>query len=103
MAITVALLDPDSSQEYVVGTFEVQPQQVTPQSVVPALFRLDFAYGGGSAADAGTCSIEIADREQLQFAAITTGIVITSNATEPADPAEMLVATASRCHAGAAS
>jgi len=103
LALTVALLDPDSTQEYVIGTFELQPEQVTSQAVIPALFRLDFAYSAGSVADAGTCSIEIADGEQLQFAVIPTGIVITSSGTEPADPAEMLVATSTRCQADAAS
>jgi hypothetical protein len=99
LSLTVALLDPDSTQEYVIGTFEVQPDQVTTQSVIPALFRLDFDYSEG--ASAGSCSINIADGEQLQFAAISTGIVMTSNGTEPDDPAEMLVATSTRCQAQA--
>jgi hypothetical protein len=99
LTLTVALLDPDSDQEYEIGTFEVQPDQVTTQSVIPAPFRLDFGYGG-SVDSAGTCTIEIADGEQLQFAVIPEGIAITSNGPEPADPAEMIVATATRCQAG---
>jgi hypothetical protein len=102
LTLTVTLLDPDSTQEFKVGTSVIQPQQVTTQSVLPARLRLDFAYGQGSAANAGSCAIDVADGEQLQFASITTGIVMTSNGAEPDDPAEMLVATATRCHAEAA-
>lgn len=95
LALTVALLDPDSTQEFVIGTFQIQPEQVNSQAVIPALLRLDFGYSGVN--DAGSCTITIADGEQLQFAVIPQGIAITSNGPEPADPAEMLVATASRC------
>ena len=94
LSLTVALLDPDTDEEYVVGTFDVQPNQVTTQSVIPALFRLDFAYAGNVV---GSCSVNIADGEQLQFAAIAAGIVMTTNGAEPEDPSEMLVATSSRC------
>jgi hypothetical protein len=97
LSLTVALLDPDSTQEFVIGTFQLQPEQVTAQAVIPALFRLDFGYSGVN--DAGTCTITIGDGEQLQFAVIPQGIAITSNGPEPADPAEMLVATSSRCQA----
>ena len=95
LALTVALLDPDSTDEFVIGTFQLQPEQVTAQAIIPALFRLDFGYSGVD--DAGTCTITIGDGEQLQFAVIPQGIAITSNGPEPADSAEMLVATSSRC------
>lgn len=95
LALTVALLDPDSTDEFVIGTFQLEPEQVTAQAIIPALFRLDFGYSGVN--DAGTCTITIGDGEQLQFAVLPQGIAITSNGTEPADPAEMLVATAARC------
>jgi hypothetical protein len=95
LALTVALLDPDSTDEYVIGTFDLAPDQVTTQSVIPALFRIDFAYGGGPVT--ASCSINIADGEQLQFAVVATGIVMASNGTEPADAAEMIVATSARC------
>jgi hypothetical protein len=95
LALTVALLDPDSTQEFVIGTFQIQPEQVNSQAIIPALFRLDFGYSGVD--DVGSCTITVGDGEQLQFAAIPQGIVITSNGPEPADPAEMIVATAARC------
>jgi hypothetical protein len=95
LSLTVALLDPESPQEFVIGTFEIQPEQVNSQAIIPALFRLDFGYSGVD--DAGSCTITIGDGEQLQFAVLPGGIAITSNGPEPADPAEMLVATAPRC------
>jgi hypothetical protein len=95
LRLTVALLDPDSTDEFVIGTFEIQPEQVNSQAIIPALFRLDFGYSG--VADAGSCTITIADGEQLQFAVVPQGVAITTSGPEPADPAEMIVATASRC------
>lgn len=97
LTVTVTLVDTESPDEYEVGVFELLPEQVTAQAIVPARFRLEFALGGGATA---TCVIDIASEEQLQFAVIETGAIITSNGPEPADPAEMVVATASRCHAG---
>lgn len=97
LGVTVTLLDPDSTDEFAIGTFELQPEQATFQSVIPALFRLDFGFSGVD--DAGSCDITIGDAEQVQFAVISTGIVITTSAGEPADPAEMIVATSSRCRA----
>lgn len=98
LMLTVALLDPESTDEFVLGTFELQPEQVSAQSVIPTLYRLDFDYAGTPGADAGTCTINIADGEQVQFGVIESGIVITTNGSEPVDPAEMLVETSSRCH-----
>ena len=97
LGVTVTLLDPESTDEFTIGTFELQPEQATFQSVIPALFRLDFGFNG--VGDAGSCDITVADGEQVQFAVISTGVVITTSAGEPADPAEMLVATSSRCRA----
>jgi hypothetical protein len=99
VALTVTLLDPESTDEYELGTFELEPLQVTTQSVIPARFRLDFGFAGG--ASAGTCTIDIEDGDQVQFAIIETGIAITTSGTEPADPAELVVTTASRCQAAA--
>lgn len=101
LAVTVTLVAEDSSDEYTIGTFSVEPLQVTSQGVVPARFRLEFDYPGGSDADAGTCLIDIAQDEELQFAFLETGGVITAG-SEPDDPAEMVVATSSRCIAGGA-
>ena len=97
LGLTVTLLDPESTDEFTIGTFALQPEQATFQSIIPALFRLDFGFSGVD--DAGSCDITIADAEQVQFAVIATGIVITTSAGEPADPAEMIVATSSRCRA----
>lgn len=97
LALTVSLLDPDSDDTYTIGTFELQPNQVTTQAVIPALLRLDFGFTGVD--DAGSCAITIEDGEQLQFAVVAGGIVMTSSAGEPEDSAEMIVATSSRCEA----
>jgi hypothetical protein len=99
LSVTVTLLDPDSTEEFTIGTFELQPEQATFQSVIPTLYRLDFGFSGVD--DAGTCEITIGDAEQVQFAVISTGIVVTTSGGEPADPAEMVVTTSSRCRAGA--
>ena len=99
LSVTVALLDTESTDEFVIGTFDVEPEQVTAQQVIPARLRLEFQMGGSNI---GTCTIDVADAEQIQFAAIEGGVVITLGAAEPVDPAEMIVATASRCAAGAA-
>ena len=97
LALTVSLLDPDSADEFTIGTFELQPNQVTTQAVIPALLRLDFGYTGVD--DVGSCAITIEDGEQLQFAVVAGGIVMTSSAGEPEDAAEMIVSTSSRCEA----
>lgn len=99
LAVTVTLVDTESTDEYSVGTFEVQSDQVTAQGVVPARFRLEFDYPGGADADAGTCLIDIGE-EQLQFAVIAGGGILSTSAGEPADAAEMIIATATRCRAG---
>lgn len=98
LTLGVTLLDTESDDEFVVGTFELQPLQVTIQSVVPARFRLEFVV---DSSPASTCTIDIADGEALQFAVTGTGVAMTSSAeAEPEDPAQMLVATAARCRAG---
>ncbi|MBM4438139.1 MAG: hypothetical protein FJ029_13125, partial [Actinobacteria bacterium] len=68
--------------------------------VLPTRFRLDFDFPGGGDADAGTCTIDVADKEQLVFAVIAKGIAMTSSGPEPVAAAEMLVATSSRCRVG---
>ena len=97
LGVTVTLLDPDSTDEFTIGTFHLEPSQVTSQSIIPALFRLDFGLTGVD--DAGTCEITVGEAEQIQFAVVPTGIVMATNGAEPTDPAEMLVATSSRCQA----
>jgi hypothetical protein len=101
LTLTVTLLDPESTDEFEVGTFDLQPLQVTTQAVIPARLRIDFAFGGSSA-PSSTCTIDVADGEELQFAAIATGVAITATGQEPANPADMSVSTAARCRAGAA-
>ena len=97
LGVTVTLLDPDSTDEFTIGTFHLEPGQVTSQSIIPALFRLDFGWSGVD--DVGTCDITIGEAEQIQFAVVPTGIVMATNGVEPADAAEMIVATSSRCQA----
>ena len=73
---------------------------MTAQAVLPSRYRLAFDYPGGAAAEGGTCVIDIAEGEQIQFAVLERGGVITARA-EPDDPAELVIATSSRCRAGA--
>jgi hypothetical protein len=101
LGVTVTLLDPDSAEEFTIGTFHLEAGQVTHQSIIPALFRLDFGYSGVS--DLGSCAITVGEAEQIQFAAVPTGIAMATSGAAPADPAEMLVATSSRCRADSGS
>jgi hypothetical protein len=98
--MTVNFVDPDSGTVSDVGTFQVLPLQVTSQGVPAARFQLAFDYPGGKAADAGICTIDVEEGERLQFAILETGGVITA-AREPKDPGELVIATSSRCKAGA--
>lgn len=98
LSVTVTIVATDGPGEYELGTFDLQPEQVTSQAVVATRYRLDFALAEGG--DAGVCTIDVADGEQLQFAVIEGGIVLAGNGPEPTTSAEMLVATSSRCAAG---
>jgi hypothetical protein len=98
LAVTVTILDPESTDEYEVTTIDIAPLQVTAQAVFPARYRLDFAYPGASGS-AGVCVIDVAEQEEVQFAMLSRGGVITAG-TEPDDPAELAIATSSRCRAG---
>jgi hypothetical protein len=97
LLLRVTALDPESDGEYEIGVFELQPEQVTTQLIPPTRFRLDFTLAGS---DLATCTIDVEDEEQIQFAAVESGVVISVGATAPEDAAEMVVATASRCRAG---
>ena len=103
VSLTVAIRDPndesETPSEYLVGTFDIAPLQVSTQATVPARLRLAFSVG---ASDIGTCMIDLAEGEAIQFAVVESGIAVTSSTGEPDDPSEMLVETASRCHAGEA-
>jgi hypothetical protein len=101
LAVTVTLLDPESTDEYEVTTIDVASLQVTSQSVLPTRYRLEFNYPGAATA-AGVCVIDVAEDEEVQFAMLARGGVITTD-TEPDDPAEMAIATSPRCQAGGAS
>ena len=100
LTVTVTLLDPESTDAYEIGTIEVAPLQVTSQSVLSARLRLEFDYPGGSAAEAGTFVFDIEEGDEIQFAVLEQGGVITGG-DEPDDPAELVIATSSRCRAGA--
>lgn len=102
LAVTVTLLDPESTDEYEVGVLEIQPLQVTSQAVLAFRYRLEFEYPDGSPADGGTCIINIFKGDEIQFAVLERGGVITAGA-EPDDPAELVIATSSRCRAEGAS
>lgn len=101
LAVTVTILDPESTDEFEIGTLEVQPLQVTSQSVLPSRYRLEFEYPDETAAQSAACTIDIAEREQVQFALLESGGVITAG-DEPDDPAELVIATSARCQAGGA-
>ena len=96
LSVAVTLLDPESEDEFTVGTYELQPLQVTHQAVIPARLRLDFELAGS---ETQSCAIDIAEAEQVQFAVIESGVAVTTSGEEPVDAAEMIVATSSRCQA----
>ena len=98
LSVRVLVLDPESDDEYEIGTFEILALQLATQSVPPALFRLEFTYPDTQGVDAATCTIEIADAEAIEFAVIEAGAVIAAGA-QPDVPGES-VATSARCQAG---
>jgi hypothetical protein len=98
LRVTVTAIDPESLGEFEVGAYELAPEQVTAQRVLPLRYRLDFRLAPDI--DLGTCTIDVAEAEQLQFAVVGAGVVLTTNGAEPADAAEMVAATSSRCGAG---
>jgi hypothetical protein len=102
LSVSVTIVLPESGEEFEIGTLVLAPLQVTTQSVLAARFRLAFDYPGGAASEAGTCVIELEEGDQVQFAVVTGGAVLTAG-DEPEDPAELVVATAARCRAGATS
>jgi hypothetical protein len=97
LSVSVVALDPESDDEYEIGTFEIMALQVATQSVPPALFRLEFAYPDTQRVDAGRCTIEIADGEAIEFAVIEAGAVIAAGRPDVAGES---VATSARCDAG---
>jgi hypothetical protein len=100
LSVTVTAIDADNGDELELLTVDLQPNQVTSQSIIAARFRFEFDYPAGGAHDAGVCTIDIGDAEQVQFAAIAGGVAITTGGAAPAEAAEMVVETASRCAAG---
>jgi hypothetical protein len=98
LAVRAVALDPESDDEYELGTFELEALQVTTQAVPPALFRLEFTYSDPPPVVAGTCTILIAEGEAIEFAVVETGAVIAAQ-LEPDAGGESVV-TSARCHAG---
>jgi hypothetical protein len=98
LSVRVVALDPESDDEYEIGTFEIAALQIAVQSVPPALFRLEFTYTHAQGVDTGTCSIEIAEGERIEFAVVEAGGVISAEAQTDV-PGES-IATSARCHAG---
>jgi hypothetical protein len=98
LSVSVLLLDPESTASYDVGSFDLQPLQVTTQAVVSARLHLQFYLGAGF--HIGTCTINIGEGEQIQFAVLEDGIAFTTSSGEPNDATEMLVETAKRCAGG---
>jgi hypothetical protein len=100
ISVAVLLLDPESDDSYTLGEFGLQALQVTAQAVAPTRYLLHFYLGAGFLID--SCVIDIAEAEQIQFAVVESGVLVTTSGPEPADAAEMVVSTSSRCHAGEA-
>jgi hypothetical protein len=99
LTVTATFIDTSEGSESTLGTFEAASLQATTQSLPPGRYRLDFTYGSTLA---GTCTLDVAENNAFQFAAITRGVAITRSGVEPTDPDEVLVATSSLCRAGGA-
>jgi hypothetical protein len=100
LSVAVAILDPESTDEYEVGVLDVEPLQVTAQSVFAARYRLEFDYPGGAPNEGGTCVIDVGEREEIQFAVLEDGGVIPAGSGAE-DPGELAIEAAARCRAGA--
>jgi hypothetical protein len=100
--VTATGIDPDSKDEFLLGEFEVQPEQFTRQASIPLLMRFDFSYSEGTVDDLGTCTMNVASGSEVDFVAVAGGVVVTVNQVQPDDIAEMSITTSSLCQAGQA-
>ena len=100
--VSATIIDTGSGDEYPVGDSSVEPDQFTRQETLATRYRIDFSYDQSTNDALGSCTIDVADADEIDFAALPDGIIITKNAQPPNDPAEMVVATSSLCAAGAA-
>lgn len=96
-------IDADSGDEFDLGTFQVEPEQFTRQASIPLRIRFDFSFSTAGGDDTGSCTMDVADGDEIDFVAVPDGIVVARNGQQPDDVAEMNVATSSLCQAGAAS
>jgi len=98
--MTATGIDPDSNDEYALGTFQVEPEQVTRQAAIPLLIRFDFSFDQQTTGALGTCTLNVASGDEVDFVAVADGVAVTVNQVQPDDLAEMDVATSSLCEAG---
>ncbi len=100
--VDATIIDTGTGDEYPVGVSSVEPDQYTRQATLATRYRIDFSYSQDTNDALGSCTIDVAEADEIDFAALPDGIIVTRNAVQPDDPAEMVVATSSLCQAGAA-
>jgi hypothetical protein len=100
LSVATTIIDPESGDEFDVGTSTVAPSQFTRQAAIPLRFKLVFSYPNGSSSVGGTCTIDVADKDEIDFIAAPSGIVVIRNQVQPDDLAAMVVGTAPDCMAG---
>lgn len=98
--VTATGINPDSAEEFLLGDFEVSPEQFTRQSAIPLLIRFDFSFDEATANALASCTMNVADGAEVDFVAVAGGVVVTVNQIQPADISEMLTTTSSLCQAG---
>jgi hypothetical protein len=98
--VTVTGVDPDTSDEFHLADFQVEPEQFTRQAAIPLLLRFDFTFDHANSAGLATCTMNVATGNEVDFVAVGNGVVVTVDQTQPDDIAEMVTTTSSLCHAG---
>jgi hypothetical protein len=100
--VSATIIDTGTGDEYPVGDLSVEADQFTRQASLATRYRIDFSYDRSTNDALGSCTIDVSDADEIDFTAVPDGIIITKNAQQPNDPAEMVVATSSLCQAGSA-
>ena len=97
---TATGIDPDSGDEFKLGTFQVEPEQFTRQAAIPLRIRFDFSFSADSPDAAGTCTMVVNNGDEVDFVAVSSGVVVTRNGVQPNNVAEMALTTSPLCLAG---
>ncbi len=99
--VTATGIDPDTGDEFALGSFDVEPEQFTRQAAIPLLIRFDFSFDDANVAALATCTMNVATGSEVDFVAVAGGVAVTVNQVQPVDISEMVVGTSSLCQSAA--